>query len=389
VTLRQAIAIAVSIAALSLAGMSLAACGSDDDGDSDDATVAPEPTTRQPGPTDGADEAGDLARAPKPRLSTVATGLVAPWELAFLPDGDALLTERPGRVRHLSADGELDSEPVAEIPVAEMAEAGLLGLAVDPDFSRNGLVYLYRTSDAGNEVVRYRYRDGELREQATVLDGIEAAPIHDGGRIHFGPDDRLYVTTGDAGQDQLSQEEGSRNGKLLALAPGQYRGGGGEPEVVSIGHRNAQGFDWDPETERLYATEHGPDCCDEVNLIEQGENYGWPDAFGADHQGFASPLTIYEQPIAPSGGSFVSLPGSAWTGDFIFGALIGEQVRRLRFDGREVVQNEALFEGELGRVRTVVEGPDGALYALTSNRDGRGSPSSEDDRVIRIVPPEG
>ena len=126
-----------------------------------------------------------------------------------------------------------------------------------------------------------------------------------------------------------------------------------------------------------------------MNLIDEGGNYGWPEAVGPDHDGFIAPLTTYEESIAPSGATFVTLPGSAWTGDYVLGALIGEQVRRLRFDGSEVTVNEPLFEGELGRVRAVVEGPDGALYALTSNRDGRGSPTAEDDRVVRIIPPAG
>lgn len=332
-------------------------------------------------------EAGLARTQGSPRLQTLATGLEVPWEIAFLPDGSALLTERPGRVRLISAQGDLRDEPVAEIPVAAIGEGGLLGLALDPEFQRNDFVYLYETTDSGNQVVRYRYRDRELVEQATVLDGIAAAPIHDGGRIRFGPDDRLYVTTGDTGQPALAQDAGSLNGKILALEPDDYRGDGGDPQVVSRGHRNPQGLDWHPRSGRLYVDEHGPDCCDEVNLIREGQNYGWPHAVGSEHEGFAAPLAVFEDSIAPAGGSFVTLPGSRWSGDYLIGALIGEQIRRLRLEGSEVTADEALFEGELGRVRTVVEGPDGALYALTSNRDGRGSPTAEDDRIVRIVPP--
>jgi glucose/arabinose dehydrogenase len=378
------VAIAIMCAALS-------GCGGDDEGTTTSVTTEPPETTTT---TKGEREPGGaelLERAPAARLETVATGLEVPWELAFLPDGSALLTERPGRVRRLSPDGELDPEPVAEIPVAAVGEGGLLGLAIDPDFRRNRFVYLYRTTDSGNEVVRYRYEGGELKEEATILDGIAASSIHDGGRIRFGPDDRLYISTGDAGQDELAQEPGSLNGKLLAMEPGSYRSGGqGNPvEVVSLGHRNPQGFGWQPGTDRLYEDEHGPEGFDEVNLIEQNGNYGWPEAVGPDHDGFVAPLTTYEESIAPSGATFVELPGSEWTGDYLMGALVGEQIRRLRFDGREVVVDEPLFEDELGRVRTVVEGPDGALYALTSNRDGRGTPTADDDRVVRIVPPAG
>lgn len=375
--------------ALPLAIAVLAAgCGDDEESTTATPTAPPGEPGEGGGLGGGAEE---LIRAPEPRLETVATGLEVPWELVFLPDGSALVTERPGRVRRLSPDGELDPDPVAEIPVAATGEGGLLGLAIDPEFERNRLVYLYRTTDAGNEVVRYRYERGELREEAVILDGIRASPIHDGGRIRFGPDDRLYVSTGDAGQEALAQDRSSLNGKLLALAPASYRadGAGSEVEVVSYGHRNPQGFDWQPGTDRLYEDEHGPEGFDEVNLIERGANYGWPEAVGPDHEGFAAPLATYEESIAPSGATFVHLPGSEWSGDYLMGALVGEQIRRLRFDGREVTVNEPLFEGELGRVRTVVEGPDGALYALTSNRDGRGTPTAADDRIVRIVPPAG
>ena len=367
-------------------GFALAGCGGDE-------PAITSPTTSTPAEELEAGRGGDpddLLRAPEARLETVATGLEVPWEMAFLPDGSALVTERPGRVRLLSADGELDPEPVAEIPVAAIGEGGLLGLAIDPEFDRNRFVYLYRTTDSGNEVVRYRYEQGGgLTGEVVIVDGIQASSIHDGGRIHFGPDDRLYISTGDAGDDSLGQVQDSFNSKILAMDAESYRsdGTGNAIEVVSSGHRNPQGFDWHPDTDQLYENEHGPEGFDEVNLIEQNGNYGWPDAVGADHEGFTAPLAVYDESIAPSGSTFVHLPGSEWTGDYLMGALVGEQIRRLRFDGEEVTVNEPLFEGELGRVRTVVEGPDGALYALTSNRDGRGSPTADDDRIVRIVPP--
>jgi glucose/arabinose dehydrogenase len=269
-----------------------------------------------------------------------------------------------------------------------VGEAGLLELALDPEFERNHFVYFYlTTTEVRNEVVRYRYEGDELVEDSMILRGIDGSMFHDGGRIHFGPDDRLYISTGDAERPTLAQDPRSLNGKLLALAPRQYRGEGGQPDVVSLGHRNPQGFDWQPGTGRLYATEHGDEGFDEVNLIEPGSNYGWPEAVGPDHDGFTAPLTTYRESIAPSGATFVTLPGSKWTGDYLVGALIGEQIRRLRLDGREVTVNEPLFQGEFGRVRTLVEGPDGALYVLTSNLDGRGTPTAEDDRVLRIIPP--
>jgi glucose/arabinose dehydrogenase len=322
------------------------------------------------------------------RVETVATGLEAPWEIAFLPDGRALINERPGRVRLLGRDGELRAEPVAEVDVEAIGEAGLLGLAVDPGFRTNRFVYLYRTVQSGNEVARYRLDGERLVEDAVVATGIEAAAIHDGGRIRFGPDARLYITSGDAAQDDLAQDGSSVNGKVLRMELEAVRGGGARPDVFTLGHRNPQGLDWQPETGRLVASEHGAAGNDEVNVLREGANYGWPEAEGTEHGEFEAPVAVYEDAIAPSGASFVSRRGSAWSGDFLIGALVGEQIRRLSLDARgQVTRDEALFEGDFGRLRTVVEGPDGALYVLTSNRDGRGVAREGDDRVLRIVPP--
>jgi glucose/arabinose dehydrogenase len=354
-------------------------CGGDDDGE----RTSP-PPSRATDTGRETDRTSELARTDgPPRLETVATDLEIPWDLAFLPDRSALVTERPGRVRLLTPELELREEPVAEFEeVAHIGEGGLLGVAVDPRFERNSFVYLYRTTSRGNEVLRYRFREGRLTDERVVLDGIQAGAIHDGGRIRFGPDRLLYVTTGDAGVDDLAQDPNSLNGKVLRLR-------GGQVEVFTLGHRNPQGLDWQPGTNRLIADEHGPDGDDEVNVLEPGRNYGWPSVRGSDHDGFTAPVAVYEDSIAPSGATFVSLPGSAWTGDYLIGALVGEQIRRLSFDGARVTENVALFEGELGRVRVVVEGPDGALYALTSNRDGRGGTREGDDRIVRIVPPAG
>jgi glucose/arabinose dehydrogenase len=360
-------------------------CGGED---SEDGTPPPTSVPAERPPR-GPGEARPVRNEGGPRIETLARGLEIPWEIAFLPDRRALITERPGNVRLLSRNGRLLPSPIAQVEVSALGEGGLLGVAIDPDFERNHFVYLYLTSSSGNEVARYRLQGERLRREGTIVDGIQAGPIHDGGRIHFGPDQRLYLSTGDAGDPGRAQDAGSLNGKFLRLDREQYRGGGGQPEIFSSGHRNPQGFDWQPRTNRLISTEHGPEGNDEVNLVREGRNYGWPQAQGADHGGFAAPLTVYEQTIAPSGATFVSLPDSEWTGDYLIGALAGEQIRRLSFDGTRVTRNEQLFEGEFGRVRTVVEGPDGALYALTSNRDGRGTPREGDDRVLRIVPPAG
>jgi glucose/arabinose dehydrogenase len=323
------------------------------------------------------------------RIQTIATALEVPWEIAFLPDGRALVTERPGRVRLLDKQLRLRSKPVAEVSVSAVGEGGLLGLAIDPDFKRNHFVYLYRTVESGNELARYRFDGDRLVEEATVVTGIRAGVIHDGGRVRFGPDRRLYFTTGDAGDQALAPDRSTLNGKVLRLDPDAYRGRGGRPEVFSFGHRNPQGFDWQPGTGRLVEDEHGPEGNDEINLLRQGANYGWPAIQGDETApGLVSPIAFYPQSIAPSGATFATRGGSAWTGDYLIGCLVGQQIRRLSLDRSGHVRvNQALFENRFGRLRTVVEGPDGALYVLTSNRDGRGSPAAGDDRIVRIVPP--
>jgi glucose/arabinose dehydrogenase len=343
----------------------------------------------------GSGEEGSPTPAAGPaemRVETVATGLEVPWEIAFLPGGGALVTERPGRVRLLQAGGELREEPVATVEVSALGEGGLMGLALDPGFADNRLLYLYFTTAGGLKLERWRYADGRLTREATLVSDIQAGPIHDSGRIGFGPDERLYVATGDAGDGDLAQDDGSLNGKYLRLTAEQYRGDGEvRPEILSKGHRNPQGFDWQPGTDRLISTEHGPSGgdgpqgFDEINEIRAGANYGWPEVFGDDHDGFEAPLLVYEEAIAPSGATFVERDGSRWTGDYLFAALREEALHRLSLDGTRVAEDEVLLEGSYGRLRTVVEGPDGAVYVLTSNRDGRGSPAANDDRILRFA----
>ena len=303
------------------------------------------------------------------RVEVVAEGLEVPWEIVWLPDGRALITERPGRIRML--DGTL----VAEVPVSALGEGGLMGLALDPEFESQPFVYLYFTTADGLQLERWRFEDDRLTREASLIDGvIEAGPIHDSGRIAFGPDDALYVATGDAGNEQLAQDEDSLNGKYLRLT--DYRGGPTRPEIVSTGHRNPQGFDWEPGTDRLISTEHGPNGFDEVNEIAEGNNYGWPEVTGSDHGDFTAPLRVYEESVAPSGATF-------WEGAFWFATLRGEALRRLTLDDES---EDVLLANEYGRLRTVRVGPDGDLYVLTSNRDGRGSPVDGDDRVLRLSP---
>jgi glucose/arabinose dehydrogenase len=367
----------------------LAGCGGDEATQTETRTPPPEAT---PAATAAEPSRGGLVRAQGgPRVGTMAKGLEAPWEIAFLPDGRALVTERPGRVRVVTAGGKLRAEPLADVDVSAVGEGGLLGIAVDPDFADGKrFVYLYRTVRDGNEVARYSLEGNVLRERAVVVRGIASAPIHNGGRLRFGPDGRLYFSTGDAADEASAQASEGLNGKILRLTAAQYREGSDvRPEIFSIGHRNPQGFAWQPDSQRFVENEHGPDGDDEVNVLRRGANYGWPTIRGdQEEDGLERPLAVYADSIAPSGSTFVRRGGSTWTGDYLMAALVGQRLQRVTIsdDGR-VVRQEPLFEGKYGRLRTIVEGPDGALYALTNNTDGRGSPQPGDDRILRIVPP--
>ena len=373
-------AIPILIVAAALAG-----CGGDDDGGGEPATTAQTdpPATTEP-PATGRENDG----APRGELpeGTVARNLKVPWDLVFLPDGSALVTERGGTVRRLDRKLRLEPQPIATIKVDDAGEGGLLGMTLDPDFERNSFVYVYRTTSKGNEVLRYTYDEGTLVSPQKVVDGIKAAFIHDGGRLRFGPDDALYVTTGEAGEPELAQEPDSLNGKILRVE--NPRAEKPRVEIFSSGHRNVQGLDWQPRTNKLFVTEFGPDRSDELNEVRKGRDYGWPDALG--DEGPTPAVIDYEDNIiAPSGATFVKRSGSRWTGDYLFANLRGEQLRRVTIDpdGDQVTRDEPLYRGRFGRLRHVVEGPDGGIYLLTNNTDGRGSPRRGDDRIVRIVPP--
>ena len=278
-----------------------------------------------------------------------------------------------------------------EVDTGGRKEGGLLGIALDPDFRRTRLVYLYRTAKSDeNEVLRYRFSGSRLVLQRKIVGGLEASDSHNGGRIKFGPDRALWITTGEAYHKELAQDPSSLNGKILRLPLAKARGAGGRPEIVSKGHRNVQGIDWQPGSGRLFITELGEEDRDEVNIVRRGGNYGWPEVAGRDDGGGRFVPAAWDTgsgDIAPSGATFVHRRGSAWTGSFVFGTLRGEQLVRLRVSGARVLGDERLFKDRFGRIRDVVEGPDGALYLLISNRDGRGDPAPNDDRIIRLVPP--
>ena len=319
---------------------------------------------------------------------TVATGLEAPWALVFLPDGGIILTERPGRIRLINAAGVLKQDPLLVVnDVAARGEGGLLGIAVHPDFPSNGFIYVYYTHEEQgtlyNRVQRYLMEDDVLTADKIIIDNIPAGSIHDGGRIKFGPDGLLYITAGDAGNDEVAQDINALNGKILRVkddgaipADNPFPGS----PVYSYGHRNPEGLAWDSGG-NLWATEHGSSATDELNLIEPGKNYGWPVIRGDDaREGMVTPVIHSgSRTWAPSGAAY-------WNGSIFFTGLRGESLFEAVLDGETVTSLAAHFEGEYGRLREVVVGPDGFLYILTSNRDGRGSPVAQDDRLLKADP---
>jgi glucose/arabinose dehydrogenase len=232
--------------------------------------------------------------------------------------------------------------------------------------------------------VRHDLTDGWAAE--TLLSGIPGASIHDGGRLLV-HDGALYMTCGDAAVESRGQDPAIRAGSVLRVT----LGGDPHPDnpfdsaVFSYDHRNPQGLTTRDGT--LYSTEHGPQVGDEVNVLAAGENYGWPTVTGeSDDDRFADPLASYTPTIAPASATFYDGPIAAWRGDFFFGTLKAQHVRRLRIREGDVIEDERLYEGAYGRIRTVFTGPSGHLYATTSNRDGRGNPVEADDRVLRFVP---
>src|SRR5918993_871999 len=270
----------------------------------------------------------------------------------------------------------------AQHPTRGYGEGGSLGLAVSPEYERDGYVYAYYTTGEDNRVVRFRL--GE--EPDPILTGIPFNTYHDGGRISFGPDGMLYVATGDAGDPSNSQDRGSLGGKILRITPD-----GGVPvdnpfpnsPVYSYGHRNVEGLAWD-ERDQLYASEFGQDAFDEVNRIEPGENYGWPEVEGegGEDLGYVDPITTWPTSEASPSGAAILKNGAIpqWEGDLFVAALRGRRLWRLELgpDGG-VTGREELLKDEVGRIRNVVQAPDGSLWVTTSNHDGYGSPVSDED----------
>jgi glucose/arabinose dehydrogenase len=353
------------------------------------------------------------------KVETVVEGLEVPWSIAWRPDGSMLVTERPGRVR-VVANGKLQPDPILVLSdVRNASESGLMGLCLHPDYARNKFVYLSyayggRGGSGGNapenrptnlhgvRVVRFVDHGDKLLQDKIIVDDIPGAPNHAGCRIKFGPDRKLYITTGDATDWQNGQRMNTLAGKILRVnddgsipADNPFFGKPGvRGEIWAYGSRNAQGLDWHPETQMLVETEHGPSGFeglggggDEVNIVAKGDNLGWPTIHHRQTQtGMVSPLIEYSPAIAPASGMFYSgKEFPEFRGNYFFGALRGEALYRVVLDGRSVTKQEKIVTG-LGRIRDVAQGPDGYIYFSTSNRDGRGRAAASDDRILRLVP---
>ncbi|MNO14402.1 Soluble aldose sugar dehydrogenase YliI precursor [compost metagenome] len=331
---------------------------------------------------------------------TLASGLNVPWEMAFAPDGRIFFTERPGTLR-VFEEGELRKNPLLEFPAPFISkgEGGLLGFALDPAFENNGFAYAYhsyRSEDGGveNRVLRLSISGSKAEIDKVLLDGIPGDTNHNGGRIKFGPDGYLYITTGERYEPELAQDQESLGGKILRISKdGSIPADNPLPDspVYSWGHRNPQGLAWQPESGVLYSSEHGQSSHDEINIIEAGSNYGWPLIEG-DEAGTGSgedmklPLLHNgEGTWAPSGMAFIT--HGPWSGELLVANLAGQQLLHVSPGmGGKKPSAEALFHEKWGRLRNVAEGPDGTLYVMTNNRDGRGSPGIADDQLIALRP---
>lgn len=331
------------------------------------------------------------------QIEVLAQNLEVPWGMAIAENEKMYVTERPGRIRVIE-NGVLRQEPLYtfEEPFVSYWENGLMGIALDPNHAENGYLYVMHSYDEGpqtySRVVRLVEENGTAFIDRVLIEGIPASRIQNGGRIKIGPDGKLYITTGDVGISTLAQNLNSLSGKILRIElDGSIPQDNPFPDspIYSYGHRNPQGLAWSEEGV-LYASEHGQIAYDEINRIEAGGNYGWPIIQGYEENeslnGKTPLLSSGQETWAPAGMTFITT--GPWDGKLLVANLRGEQLLAITLDetGTVVENVQALFEGQFGRIRDVVQGPDGSIYIATSNTDGREVPDEADDRIIRIIP---
>ena len=320
-------------------------------------------------------------------VEIVATNLQKPWAMDFADDR-IFFTEKVGRIRVIDS-GVLLEEPLASLRVADVTDAGLLGLALHPNFENNRYLYVFYTYEEGdklwNKVIRITESENKLTDAVAILDKIPGAEFDNGGVIKFGPDGKLYIATGDATDEHAAQDLESLSGKILRV-----NDDGTMPYdnpfhnlVFSYGHRNPQGMAWD-KSGSLYVTEHGPTKNDEINLVKAGQNFGWPEQECSGNENFTDPLVCYNPSLEPAGIVFYSANKLDLENDLIMATLRGTNLYKLTIDNGIITTQKSILGGA-GRIRDVNEGPDGYLYILTGNTDGRGFPDKTDDKLIRIV----
>lgn len=321
-------------------------------------------------------------------IDIIAENLNTPWAIDISKDNRIFFTERDGKIRTIDSDGKIIEDPVAFIRAEQEGGSGLLGIALHPNFTNNHLMYIYHTYTKNNQlfnkVLLLKEKDNRIIQSKTLIDDIPGALYNNGGRLKVGPDNELYITTGDGSNPHLAQNLSSLAGKILRLNLD-----GSIPEdnpfknspIYSYGHRNVQGIAWHPETKDMYASEHGPSGFDEINLILPGRNYGWPDVKCEGTSTSEKAVYCFNPALAPSGIIFPASDKLGYKNDLIITTLKGSHLRQIDIDSNK--QNNILVG--YGRLRDVVEGNDGFLYVLTSNKDGRGIPENNDDKILKII----
>ncbi|MFD4629733.1 PQQ-dependent sugar dehydrogenase [Streptomyces sp. NPDC058284] len=365
------------------------AAGCSSGGDGPDRRESPaEGKTSSRSPTGRAGEGVPPAKGSAKVTRTLATDLKSPWGLAPLPGGDLLVSSRDeGTITRVDGSTGKKTELGSVPGVSPGGEGGLLGLALSPSYASDHMVYAYFTTESDNRIARMLYDEkkppGEqLGAPDTIFKGIPKGMIHNGGRIAFGPDKMLYAGAGETGETGLAQDKKSLGGKILRLTPDGDPAPGNpfdDSPVYSYGHRNVQGLAWD-EQKRLWASEFGQDTWDELNEIEAGGNYGWPDAEGkGGGKGFRDPVAQWKTSEAsPSGVAYAE--GSVW-----LAGLRGQRLWRVPVRGVDgEPEPQAFLKGEHGRLRTVVAAGGDKLWLVTSETDSRGTPEKEDDKILEV-----